>query len=52
MSHPVRYLGNDPAAYEAVLLRIFQKYPPARPEFSITIYKAGKMGGEDKITRP
>ena len=27
MNHPMRYLGNDPGAYEAALLDLFRKYP-------------------------
>jgi hypothetical protein len=40
------YLGNDPAVYETALRELFQKNPPSRVRFSITIHEAGKLGGQ------
>jgi hypothetical protein len=50
MTHPIRYRGNDPAVYEAALLKLFRKYPPSSSEFSITIYERGKLSGRGKLT--
>jgi hypothetical protein len=50
MNHPLRYRGNDPAVYEAAVLKLFRKYPPLRSQFSITIYEQGKISGRDMLT--
>jgi hypothetical protein len=49
MNHPLPYRGNDPAIYEAALLKLFRKYPPSRLQFSITIYEQGKLSGKDML---
>jgi hypothetical protein len=51
MTHHLRYLGDDPNLYEAALLKLFQKHPPSRKEFSVTIHEAGKLGGTYTSTR-
>jgi hypothetical protein len=50
MNHPLRYRGNDPAVYETALVKLFRKYPPARPGLSITIYERGQMSGREVST--
>jgi hypothetical protein len=50
MTHVIFYLGEDPAAYEAAALTLFQKHPPSRADFSITIYEKGKAGGQGTKT--
>jgi hypothetical protein len=50
MTHDVPYLGEDLAAYEAAALTLFQKDPPSRMEFSITVHEKGKSGGQGTST--